>query len=116
MDGGVRDGVQRTELRLWCGFGSAPLIGEVQDLSRARPKLAGRVHLLGKVPQAHVEALMRAADLFVSGSRAEGCGYSLLEALACGATPVVTDIPAFRALTGDEIGRASCRERVCQYV
>src|SRR3546814_7612096 len=49
---------------------------------------------------------MRAADLFVSGSHAEGCGYSLLEALACGATPVVTDIPAFRALTGDgAIGR-----------
>jgi glycosyltransferase involved in cell wall biosynthesis len=44
--------------------------------------------------------------VFVSGSHAEGSGYALLEALACGLVPVVTDIPSFRALTGDgRIGR-----------
>ena len=43
---------------------------------------------------------MRAADLFVLGSHREGSGYSLIEALACGLPPVVTDIPSFRALTG----------------
>jgi glycosyltransferase involved in cell wall biosynthesis len=49
---------------------------------------------------------MRAADLFVSGSHREGSGYSLIEALACGLPPVVTDIPSFRALMGsDGIGR-----------
>ena len=45
------------------------------------------------------ESLMQAADLFVLGSHHEGSGYALLEALACGVTPVVTDIPSFRALT-----------------
>jgi glycosyltransferase involved in cell wall biosynthesis len=44
--------------------------------------------------------LMRAADIFVSGSHREGSGYSLIEALACGLPPVVTDIPSFRSLTG----------------
>jgi glycosyltransferase involved in cell wall biosynthesis len=49
---------------------------------------------------------MRAADLFVSASRAESCGYAALEALACGTPPVLTDIPAFRALTdGGRVGR-----------
>jgi glycosyltransferase involved in cell wall biosynthesis len=49
---------------------------------------------------------MRAADLFVSGSHAESCGYVVLEALACGVTPVVTDIPSFRALIGGSpVGR-----------
>jgi glycosyltransferase involved in cell wall biosynthesis len=57
--------------------------------------------LLGKVKHAQVQRLMQAADLFVSGSHAEGSGYALLEALACGVAPVVTDIPSFRALTDE---------------
>jgi glycosyltransferase involved in cell wall biosynthesis len=36
----------------------------------------------------------------VSGSHHEGSGYALIEAIACGVTPCVTDIPAFRALSG----------------
>jgi glycosyltransferase involved in cell wall biosynthesis len=101
LDGIARAALRLPQLQLWCIFGSALLLGEMRDRIRAYPQLAGRVHLLGKVPHAQVETLMRAADIFVSGSRAESCGYALLEALACGATPVVTDIPAFRALTGD---------------
>lgn len=106
LDGVARAALQLPQLQLWCVFGSAPLLDELQNRLQAYPQLAGRVHLLGKVPHAQVEALMRAADLFVSGSRSESCGYALLEALACGATPVVTDIPAFRALTGGgHVGR-----------
>ena len=87
-------------LQLWCAFGKAPLLEVVQRRIERDPRLAGRVHLLGQVTHAHIETLMRAADLFVSGSHAEGSGYALLEAMACGLTPVVTDIPSFRALTG----------------
>jgi glycosyltransferase involved in cell wall biosynthesis len=99
---GVARAVQRLPgLQLWCAFGNAPLLDEVQARIARDPQLDGRVHMLGKVVHARVEALMRSADLFVSGSRAESCGYALLEALACGVAPVVTDIPAFRALTGN---------------
>jgi len=87
------------ELRLWCAFGVAPMLAEVRAKIADDPRLAGRVHLLGEVPHARIETLLRAADLFVSGSRVEGSGYAALEALACGVTPVLTDIPAFRALT-----------------
>jgi glycosyltransferase involved in cell wall biosynthesis len=42
-----------------------------------------------------------AADLFVLGSHHEGSGYALIEACACGLTPVVTGIPSFRVITAD---------------
>lgn len=106
LDGVSRAAVQLPDLQLWCAFGSAPLLDEVQHRIEHDPRLKGRVHLLGKVEHARVEALMQSADVFVSGSHAEGSGYALLEALACGAVPVVTDIPSFRALTGGgRIGR-----------
>ena len=87
-------------LQLSCCFGSAPLLNDVQNRVAADPVLRDRVRLLGRVPHERIEQLMRAADLFVLGSHREGSGYSLIEALACGLPPVVTDIPSFRTLTG----------------
>jgi glycosyltransferase involved in cell wall biosynthesis len=87
-------------LALYCCFGSAPLLRAVEDRIATDPHLRGRVHLLGRVSHESIEQLMRAADLFVLGSHREGSGYSLIEALACGLPPVVTDIPSFRSLTG----------------
>ncbi|MGC4081371.1 MAG: glycosyltransferase [Vicinamibacterales bacterium] len=40
-------------------------------------------------------------DLFALGSHHEACGFAAIEACACGAAPVLTDIPSFRAITGD---------------
>jgi len=100
LDGIAQAATQLPNLRLWCAFGSAPLLAEVQSRIARDPRLTGRVHLLGKVPHARIERLMQSADVFVSGSRAESCGYALLEAMACGAVPVVTDIPSFHTLTG----------------
>lgn len=87
-------------LQLYCCFGSAPQLQDVQDRVATDAHLRDRVHLLGRVPHEKVELLMRAADIFVLGSHREGSGYSLIEALACGLPPVVTDIPSFRSLTG----------------
>jgi glycosyltransferase involved in cell wall biosynthesis len=87
-------------LRLWCCFAEAPLLPVVTEQIQKDPALRGRVHLLGRVTHEAIEQLMRAADMFVLGSHHEGSGYSLIEALACGLPPVVTDIASFRALTG----------------
>jgi glycosyltransferase involved in cell wall biosynthesis len=89
-----------TEAHLWCCYREAPLLNRVRAKLAQDSNLASRVHLLGEVKPAKVELLCRAADFFVLGSRRESCGFALIEALACGATPIVTDIPAFRALTG----------------
>jgi glycosyltransferase involved in cell wall biosynthesis len=101
----VLDGISEAartlpRLQLYCCFGVAPLLGVVQERIAADPLLRGRVHLLGRVPHERIEQLMRAADVFVLGSHHEGSGFSLIEALACGLPPVVTDIPSFRSLTG----------------
>jgi glycosyltransferase involved in cell wall biosynthesis len=97
---GVRDAARALPgLQLWCCFGTAPLLREVQRRITTDRVLRGRVHLLGRVSHESVEQLMRAADVFVLGSHWESTGYSLIEALACGLPPVVTDIPSFRALT-----------------
>jgi glycosyltransferase involved in cell wall biosynthesis len=68
---------------------------------RRSTALRDRVHLLGRVPHAEIEQLMRAADLFVLASHREGGNFSLTEALATGLTPIVTDIPSSRTLIGN---------------
>lgn len=92
-------------LQLWCCFddrrGLSPLLPQLRSLVSASPDLAGRVHLLGRVPHADVETLCRAADFFMLASHHEGSGYALIEAMACGATPIVSDIPSFRQLTAN---------------
>jgi glycosyltransferase involved in cell wall biosynthesis len=92
---------QLPDLQLWCCYGDAPLLPQVHERLAADPALAERVHLLGPVSHPRVEQLNRAADFFVLGSHHEGGPFSVIEALACGATPIVTDIPAMRALTGN---------------
>ena len=87
-------------LQLWCCFGRAPLLADVERRIAEDPRLRDRVHLLGRVSHERIEQLMRAADLFILGSHHEGSGYSVIEALACGLPPIVTDIPSFRSLIG----------------
>src|SRR5690606_19453656 len=41
------------------------------------------------------------ADFLLQASRREFSGCAVLEALACGVIPVVTDIPSFRAMTAE---------------
>jgi glycosyltransferase involved in cell wall biosynthesis len=93
------------DLQIYCCYGKAPLLNSVRRRIAADPRLSERVHLVGPVSHDKVEQLMRAADYFVLGSHRESTGYSLIEALACGLPPVVTDIPSFRSLTGSgEVG------------
>ena len=84
--------------RLWCVFGKAPLLDEVKSRIAASHALRERVTLLGARSHESMEPLFRAADFFVQMSHREGSGYSVLEALSCGTTPLVTDIPAMRRI------------------
>lgn len=87
------------ELQLFCCFGESDLLPRVCTVVDTDPVLRSRVHLLGRVTHERVQQLCRAADFFVASSRSEGSGYALLEAVSCGLTPIVTDIPSFRAMT-----------------
>jgi glycosyltransferase involved in cell wall biosynthesis len=85
---------------LYLVYGEDELLPEVAALVR-QLGLASRVHLLGKQPHTALPTFYSAADFFVLGSHHEGSGYALLEAVACGLTAIVTDIPSFRRITGE---------------
>lgn len=87
------------DARLWCCYTGAPLLEMVRARLAADARLGERVRLLGAVPHATIQKLLRAADFLVLGSHREGSGYAVIEALACGTTPLVTDIPSFRRIT-----------------
>jgi glycosyltransferase involved in cell wall biosynthesis len=85
--------------RLTMVFGSDELLPDVRARLARSAELQSRVLLVGRVPLEELPAFYGAADAFVAASRREGSGYALLEALAAGLLPVITDIPSFRALT-----------------
>ena len=92
-------GHPRATLTMVCKSGE--LDRAARRLVASEPELTQRVTLVGAVPHDRLAAYYSAADLFVLGSHHEGSGYAVIEALACGAIPVVTNIPSFRSLTGD---------------
>ncbi len=90
---------QLPEARLYMVYQDDTLL---PDVKAALPE---NVVLLGSRPQAELQDLYSSADYFVLGSHSESGGYALLEALACGVVPVVTDIPSWRRITdGGRIG------------
>jgi glycosyltransferase involved in cell wall biosynthesis len=63
------------------------------------------VTLAGHVAHEAIPALLQSAAVYVSTAVTEGASLSLLEAMACGVFPVVTDIPGNREwVTDDENG------------
>lgn len=89
------------DLRMHMCFQQAPLLDAVRERIAADPALRACVRLLGAVPYSRIETYYRAADFLVQASHAEGSGGALIDALACGTTPLVTDIPSFRRITGE---------------
>lgn len=73
------------------GSERARLQSRVRDLDLAR-----RVVFLGRKRPIEIAGYLSDADLFVSTSLSDGNNISLNEAMACGAFPIATDIPANR--------------------
>lgn len=63
--------------------------------------LENHVRFAPPLPHRELAGHLRAADIYVSTSLSDGLSVSLLEAMACGAFPVVTDIPGNRELIED---------------
>jgi glycosyltransferase involved in cell wall biosynthesis len=56
--------------------------------------VARHVHFLGRVEDAALVNLFRACDVYLTPTRYEGFGLTLLEAMACGAPCVASDVPS----------------------
>ena len=72
-------------------LGDGDLRGEIEQQIESL-KLTARITLPGRVPEP--TAILPYADLFVMTSRYEGFPNALLEAMACGVTPVSFDCPS----------------------
>jgi teichuronic acid biosynthesis glycosyltransferase TuaC len=74
--------------------GDGPEGGAIEK-SAADWKVAERVHLIGRVPQARLPEIYSAADLLLLPSEHEGWPNVLLESMACGTPVLVSDIDGF---------------------
>ena len=83
--------------------------------------LGHRVFLPGYIPQADLPALYSAASVFVYASRYEGFGLPVLEAMACGAPVITSNVASMPEIAGesgilidpnDESGLADAMGRV----
>lgn len=67
--------------------------------------VAGRVSFTGSIPHDSMPGWLRGTSVYVSTAHSDGASVSLLEAMACGAFPVVADIAANREwITNGENG------------
>ncbi len=65
--------------------------------------MEGNVIFTEHVSDENLAGLYRQADLVVCASTEEGFGFTPLEALACGTAVIVSDIPAFNEILGQEV-------------
>jgi len=79
--------------------GDGPARSASERLAR-RLGVQGRLTMSGRVAQTDLLACYRTADIFVSLSRLESFGLTLLEAAAAGLNIVASDIPAHREVAG----------------
>lgn len=99
LEGVAQAAAQLPDLQLWLVYSTGAMREAMEQHIATDARLRGRVHFLGRVEPQRVQTLLRASDLFVSASLRESCGYAAMEAMACGVTPILTDIPSFRVLT-----------------
>jgi glycosyltransferase involved in cell wall biosynthesis len=80
-------------------IGNGPLRPRIEQLA-TELGVRERLRLLNHVAQAELLSWYRSADVFVSLSRHESFGMTLLEGAAAGAAIVASDIPAHREVAG----------------
>ena len=77
--------------------------GDAVELRRRAGRVADRLDVLGPVDDATKAAALRSVDVFCAPhTGGESFGIVLTEALAAGAPVLASDLPAFRAVLGEE--------------
>lgn len=81
------------------------LIFNTDDLlAKVKIKIAGfhrNIHLVGAVPHIEMPKWYAKCDFIISTSLFEAGGVSVLEGMACGCVPILSDIPSFRKISAD---------------
>jgi glycosyltransferase involved in cell wall biosynthesis len=87
-----------SEARLYMIFHDNELLNEIASFLTSA-NLQDIIFMVGKIPHDKLETWYNAADFYISASLLESTGYALLESMACGCIPIVTNIPSFRKIT-----------------
>ena len=67
---------------------------ECLERESVRLNLGSNIQFLGRIPNEKMPDLLAETDIYVSTSLSDGTSVSLLEAMAAGAFPIVTEIPS----------------------
>jgi glycosyltransferase involved in cell wall biosynthesis len=86
------------------------VVGDGPLRSQVERAAGNAIRVLGA--REDIPALLRSADFFVLSSSREGLAFSLLEAMATGLPPVVTDLPENLEVIGETIAAAGMAVRV----
>ncbi|UCG25374.1 MAG: glycosyltransferase family 4 protein, partial [Chloroflexota bacterium] len=84
--------------QLYVYYKGDTLLTQLRAYVIARPALAGRVHFRGRPPVGSPEVIFNSADFLFQTDRRANNGHAVLEAMACGVIPIVSDVPLFRSL------------------
>jgi glycosyltransferase involved in cell wall biosynthesis len=87
--------------QLYLHYLTDEMLPDLRAFVAQRPAISSHVHFRGRAPFERMESIYSSADFFLQASKREFSGCAVLEAMACGVIPVVTDIPSFRAMTDE---------------
>lgn len=85
--------------------GDGPLGGPLKEL-QDKLKIRSKVVWLGRLSASEIGRYLGASDFYVSLPDTEGMSSSLLEAMACGCYPLVTNLPANQEWIQDRVNGA----------
>jgi glycosyltransferase involved in cell wall biosynthesis len=90
-----------SDVSLYMIYQSDELIEQVNDLLKKESRLSGRIKLVGSIPHKELLHWYNSADFFITGSKYEGSGVAVVEAMSCGCIPITTDFISFKKMTGN---------------
>ncbi len=82
--------------------GEGPETLALKELS-ASLGVEGNVHFVGQLPHAAVQSYLNESSISASVPTSDATAVSLLETMACGSFPIVTDLPANREWVDDKV-------------
>lgn len=85
---------------LYLYYLSDELLPEMRSFVARSAQLRSAVHFRGRLDRPSMEAVFNSADILLQASRREFSGCALLDAMACGVIPLVSDLPSFRMIAG----------------
>jgi len=72
------------------------IAGDGAEMKKLKQRAGKNIKFLGKIPQEKVIELYQESEYFISASKYEGMPLALIEAMACGCKPVVSQIPGHK--------------------